>query len=56
MMFVIKNRDKFVTNKDYHEANTRQNINLQMDQVNLAIMAVKVFDGLPYNLKEITNN
>jgi hypothetical protein len=22
MMFVIKNRDKFVTDKDYHEANT----------------------------------
>jgi hypothetical protein len=56
MMFVIKNRDKFVTNKDYHEVNTRQNINLHMDQVNLAIygkgayhMSVKVFNGLLYN-------
>jgi hypothetical protein len=36
-MFVIKNRDKFNTNKDYYEVKTRQNINLHMHQVNLAI-------------------
>jgi hypothetical protein len=60
-----KNRDNFVLNKDYYEVHIkpRQNINLQMHQVNLAIygngvyhMAVKVFNGLPYNLKEISNN
>jgi hypothetical protein len=33
MMFVMKNRVKFVINKDYHEVNTRQNINLHMYQV-----------------------
>jgi hypothetical protein len=27
MMFVIRNREKFVTNKDYHELNTRQFLN-----------------------------
>jgi hypothetical protein len=32
----MKNRDKFVINKDYHEINTRQNIHLHMYQVNLA--------------------
>jgi hypothetical protein len=53
MMFVIKNRDKFNTNKDYYEVKTRQNINLHIHQVNLAI---KVFNVLPYNLKEISNN
>jgi hypothetical protein len=63
MMFVIKNRDKFVINKDYHKVNTRQNINLHMYQVNLAKygkgvhhMAVKVFNGLPYKLKVISND
>jgi hypothetical protein len=57
-MFVIKNREKFVTNKDYHELKTRQNLNLHMHQVNLAIlskgvyhMAIKVFSGLPDTLK-----
>jgi hypothetical protein len=63
MMFVIKNGDNFVINKDYYEVKIRQNINLHIYQVNLAIygkgvyhMAVKVFNGLPYNLKEISNN
>jgi hypothetical protein len=36
MMFVIKNREKFVTNKDCHEFETRQDMNLHMHQVNLA--------------------
>jgi hypothetical protein len=63
MMFVIKHRDKFVINKDYHEVNTRQNNNLHMYQVNLVKygkgvhhMAVKVFNGLPYKLKVISND
>jgi hypothetical protein len=57
-MFAIKNREKFVTNKDYHELKTRQDLNLHMRQVNLAIfskgvyhMAIKVFNGLPDTLK-----
>jgi hypothetical protein len=61
--FVTKNHDKFVINKDYYGVNTRQNVNLHMYQVNLAKydegvyhMAVKVFNGLPYNLKvNLTN-
>jgi hypothetical protein len=58
MMFVIRNREKFVTNKDYHELKTRQDLKLHMDQVNLAIfskgvyhMAIKFFNGLPDTLK-----
>jgi hypothetical protein len=57
-MFVIKNEDIFITNKDYHQLKTRQNVNLHMHQVNLAIygkgvchMAIKVYNGLPYELK-----
>jgi hypothetical protein len=58
MMFVIKNREKFVTNKGYHELKTRQDLNLHMHQVNLAIfskgvyhMAITVFNGLPDTLE-----
>jgi hypothetical protein len=57
-MFIIKNREKFVTNKDYYELETRQDLNLHMHQVNLAIfskgvyhMATEVYSGLPYALK-----
>jgi hypothetical protein len=63
MMFVTKNHDKFVINKDYYDVNTRQNVNLHMYQVNLAKydkgvyhMAVKVFNRLPYNLKITLTN
>jgi hypothetical protein len=63
MKFVIRNRHYFDTNKDCYEVNTRQNMYLRMYQVNLAIYgkgvyhtAVKVFNGLPYNRKEISNN
>jgi hypothetical protein len=54
MMFVTKNQDKFVINKNYYEVNTRQNVNLHMYQANLATYvkgvyhtAVKVFDPCP---------
>ena len=62
-MFVTKNKDYFTINKDCHEANTRQNINLHMYQVNLTRYgkgvhhtAIKVFNGLPYELREISDN
>jgi hypothetical protein len=61
MMFVIKNRDKFTLNNEYHDLSTRGRMDLHMNQVNLAVygrglfyMAVKVFNALPYNLKEIS--
>jgi hypothetical protein len=57
MMFVIKNKEKFVTNKDYYELKTTQDLNLHMHQVNVVIfskgvyhMVVKVYNGLPYTL------
>lgn len=62
MMFVVKNRDKFALNNDYHDLLTRRRMDLHMNQVNLAVygrgvshMAVKVFNALPYNLKEIAS-
>jgi hypothetical protein len=63
IIFVIKTDNFVINSKDYYEVKARQNINLHMHQVNLAIygkevyhMAVKVFNGLPYNLKEISDN
>jgi hypothetical protein len=35
MMFVIKNREIFDTNKDCYRKETRQNMNIHMYQVNL---------------------
>jgi hypothetical protein len=62
-MFVIKNREKFCTNKEYYEINTRQYMNMHLNQVNLVIygkgvyhMAVKIYNGLPKNLKIIAND
>jgi hypothetical protein len=63
IMFVIKNMEKFGTNKDYYEMNTRQNMNMHLNQVNLEKygqgvyhMAVKIYNGLPKNLKIIAND
>jgi hypothetical protein len=63
MMFVIKNREIFYTNKDCYEINTRHNMNIHMNQVNLAKygtgvyhMAVRIYNGLPSKLKAISND
>jgi hypothetical protein len=52
----------FITNTDYHELKTRQDVNLHMHQINLAIygkgvyhMAIKVYNGLPNELKAISS-
>jgi maltooligosyltrehalose synthase len=63
MMLAVKNTEIFNTNKDYYDINTRQHISMHMNQVNLAKygkgvhhMTVKIFNRLPVNLKEISNN
>jgi hypothetical protein len=63
MMFVIKNREMFDTNRDCYEFDTRQNMNMHMSQVNLAKygngvyhMAIRIYNGLPSKLKIISNN
>jgi hypothetical protein len=62
MMYVVQNRDKFVPNNEYHDLLTRRRMDLHVNQVNLAVygrgvthMAVKVFNALPKNLKEIAS-
>jgi hypothetical protein len=63
MMFVVKNRDCFVANKECHEINTGQAVNLHLFQVNLTKYrngvyhsGVKIFNSLPVKLKEISDN
>ena len=63
MMFVVKNRDCFVANKECHKINSRQIVNLHLFQVNLTKYrngvyhsGVKIFNGLPAKLKEISDN
>jgi hypothetical protein len=63
MILVIKNKDTFIANKDYHELTTRHSMDLRIEQVNLAIygkgvfhMATKVYNELPYDLKKISGN
>jgi hypothetical protein len=63
MMFVIKNREIFDTNKDCYGIETRQNMNIHLYQVNLTKygngvyhMAVRIYNELPKKLKVISNN
>jgi hypothetical protein len=63
VMFVVKNRDIFNINSDCCPINTRQHMNIRMSQVNLSKYAngvyhmdVKIYNGLPKDLKVITND
>jgi hypothetical protein len=63
MMFVIKSREIFDTNRDCYEIDTRQNMNIHVYQVKLAKygngvchMAVRIYNGLSTKLKIISNN
>jgi hypothetical protein len=62
-MFVLKNREIFDTNRDCYEINTRQNMDIHMNQVNLAKygngvlhMAVRIYNALPNKLKLVSND
>jgi hypothetical protein len=59
MMFVVKNREINVSNKDDYKINTRHIMDIHITQVNLAKhgngvhhMSVKIYDALPNTLKE----
>jgi hypothetical protein len=62
-MFVVNNRDYFISNKDCHDANTLQSNNLHLPQVNLTVLkigvyysGVKIFNTLPFKVKEISHD
>jgi hypothetical protein len=61
-MYVVNNTDYFISNKYCHGANTRQNNNLHLPQVNLTVFkmgvyysGVKIFNRLPLRVKEISH-
>jgi hypothetical protein len=63
MMFVVKIRGLFNINKDCHEVETRQLMNIHIYQVNIAKygngvyhMAARIYNRLPKELKLIPSN
>jgi hypothetical protein len=63
LLFPIKNKQQFATNKEVHEYNTRNLNNLHPSMINLTkfkkgpyIMCIKVFNHLPQSIKDTSNN
>jgi hypothetical protein len=62
-MFVVDNRDYFISDKNCHGANTKQSDNLHLPQANLTVCkmdvycsGVKIFNSLPLQVKEISHD
>jgi hypothetical protein len=63
MISVVNNRDYFISDKDYHCANTRQSNNLHLVQVNMTVFklgvyypGVKIFNSRPLKVKKISHD
>ena len=63
MLFVIKNRNKFIVNSEIHRINTRQQNNLHQPLVNLSkyqkgvyCLGTKVYNNLPQHIKDISSD
>ena len=63
LLFVIKNRDLFLSNSEIHKINTRYNQNLHLPSTNLALVqrgvlysGSKIYNCLPLNIKAHSNN
>jgi hypothetical protein len=62
-MFIVRNKEIFDINRDCYEINTRHNMDLNMNQVNLTKygngiihMAVWIYNALPNKLKINSND
>jgi len=62
LLFVVNNRDYFVSNGVYHNINTRQKNDLYLPQVSLAMyqkgvyyLGTKIFNYLPKAIKDISS-
>jgi hypothetical protein len=62
LLFVVNNRDYFVWNSVYHNINTKQKNDLHLPQVSLTMYqkgvyysGIKIFNGLPKAIKNITS-
>jgi hypothetical protein len=62
-MFVVRNKELFKTNSDVHNINTRSNHDLHVPKANLTVFqngvrysGIKVYNHLPANIKQLSNN
>jgi hypothetical protein len=62
LLFVVNNRDYFVTNSVYHNINTQQRHDLHLPQVSLAMYqkevyysGIKIYNGLPKEINDISS-
>jgi len=62
LLFVVNKRDYFVSNSVYHNINTRHRNDLHLPQVTLAMYqkgvyysGIKIFNGLPKTIKDISS-
>jgi hypothetical protein len=60
---MVKNRSEFVENSEIHRKNTRQQINLRQPLVNLRMYQMgiyysgtKVYNNLPQNIKDVSDD
>src|SRR5215472_3175385 len=63
LMFVVKNKNLFLTNNENHNLDTRQRNNLYLPQTNLTsyqkgtyYSGIKFFNNLPLQIKKVANN
>ena len=63
MVFVVKNKNFFILNSEIHTKGTRQLKKLYHPITNLTVyqkgahyMGIRIFNNLPPNIKEISNN
>jgi len=62
-MFVVQNKNLFLTNNKNHNINTRQRNNLYLPQANLTIYqkgaynaGLNIFNNLPLEIKNVAGN
>jgi len=63
MLFMVKNKNLFISNSENHTKSTRQFNNLYQPISNLTIyqrgvhyIGIKIFNSLPPHIKDISNN
>ena len=63
LMFVVQNKNFFLTNNENHSIDTRQRNNLYLPQANLTIYQkkahysqIKIFNTLPFEIKIVAEN
>ena len=63
LMFVVQNKNFFLTNNENHNLDTRQRNNLYFPQANLTVYqkgtyysGIKIFNNLPLRIKKVADN